>query len=271
MTKRKTQPPPPPPPEAFQPGPPTEPEEPTEVERELNARMAAWVAERKAKGQALMQRARRTYAAVEGWGRIESEADWLALQQQTAEDWYAGAGLLRMLGGARYLEPERAALCLHLWRDFIDRYQPDGPAEYLVLAMAVLSFDHYLRVNSLVHNLEARLEDEFFSLRPLQTYGDTATYTVTVRGLRVEEIAARLGNEALPWLDRLNRQVLRNLKAMRELRGPALPLTVANYGQLNVGQTQTNQTGAMSTPDRTPRQRGGGRSKATTSGAGEER
>jgi hypothetical protein len=47
--------------------------------------------------------------------------------------------------------------------------------------------------------------------------------------------------------------VLRNLKALQELRGPAGPLTVANYGQINVGQTQTNQAG----PPARARRRGG--------------
>jgi len=61
-----------------------------------------------------------------------------------------------------------------------------------------------------------------------------------VRGLNVEEIAAQLGHQALPLLDRCNRMVVRNLRLLRELKTAPLALTVANYGQLNVGQAQTN-------------------------------
>jgi hypothetical protein len=39
----------------------------------------------------------------------------------------------------------------------------------MVVAMAVLSFDHWLRVNSMVHNIQARVEQEFFGLEPLTT------------------------------------------------------------------------------------------------------
>ncbi len=54
------------------------------------------------------------------------------------------------------------------------------------------------------------------------------------------EALEQLGREALPLLDRLNRMVIRNLKALRDLKALPLALNVQNYGQLNVGQAQTN-------------------------------
>ncbi len=55
-----------------------------------------------------------------------------------------------------------------------------------------------------------------------------------------EEAVAQLGRDALPLLDRLNRMVLRNLKALRDLKTAPLALTVQNYGQLNVAHRQAN-------------------------------
>jgi hypothetical protein len=113
---------------------------------EISARHDAWWDERRAVGRDVMASAQRTYAAMKGWNGIPTQQAWQQLQEQTAEDWENGSQLLTMLGGARFVEPERAALCLLLWRQFVDEYQATGPAEYLVIAMTVLSFDHFLRV-----------------------------------------------------------------------------------------------------------------------------
>jgi hypothetical protein len=199
-----------------------------------------WRAERAARGRDLVRASRRSWAAVKGWDRLESQEDWERLRDQAVEDWESGAALLEMLGGSRYLEPERAALLLTLWQDFLATYQPTGPAEYLVIAMAVLAFDHFLRVNTMVHNLATRLEDDFFGFEPLHTHQDRHRTRSMAGGLVAERFADEFRVSALPLLDRLNRLVLRNLRALRELKGGALSVTLANYGQVNLAQTQTN-------------------------------
>ena len=113
----------------------------------------------------------------------------------------------------------------------------------MCIAMALLSFDHLLRLNHFVGNLEMRLEDEFFATAGLRALFDERYGRGVggqVRGLHVEEVARQLGREALPLLDRLNRMVIRNLKALRDLKATPLALTVQNYGQLNVAQQQAN-------------------------------
>jgi hypothetical protein len=213
----------------------------------------AWRAERRERGRQVMQAARRTWAAMEGWDRVETQEQWERLRDQSVEDWESGATLITMLGGERYIEPERAALCLTLWQDFLDAYGPSGPAEYMVVAMAVLAFDHLLRVNSFVNNLQARLEYDFFSLEPLTTTSSRDPFATFSRakygdrfGLTAQMHAEELGKDALPWLDRLNKMVLRNLKALRDLRTVTAAFNLANFGQVNIGQQQTNSTGLVS-------------------------
>jgi hypothetical protein len=208
---------------------------------QLQADIEAWQADRQARGLSLQRNSRRIWAAMEGWGAVKTQEDWERLQLEAAEDWASGRTLIEMLGGERYVDPPRVALLLQLWRDFVVTYRPEGPAEYMCIAMALLSFDHLLRLNRFVGNLEMRLEDEFFATQGLQAqfeerYGRGAR----AGGLRVEEIASQLGREALPLLDRLNRMVIRNLKALRDLKTAPLALTVQNYGQLNVAQQQAN-------------------------------
>src|SRR5262249_44829191 len=120
--------------------------------------------------------------------------------------------------------------------------------------MAVLSFDHYLRINHMVHNIQARVEYQFFGLEPLTT--DRSAYGMDrpIKGMTASQLVADLGQDLLPLLDRMNRMVIRNLRMLRELKGGPLSVTVANYGQMNVGQEQTN----VATE---PRRRAAGRSR----------
>lgn len=219
---------------------------PEEAERaaagaKLEADYAAWWAERQARGLALQNNSRQTWAAMEGWGALGTHEDWERLCAETAEDWVSGRAIITMLGGERYITPERTALLLLLWRQFIVAYAPEGPAEYMAVAMAVLSFAHFLRLNQFVGNLEMRLEDEMFATNGLRAqFEQRYRRGSDIRGLSVEEIVGQLGRDVLPLLDRLNRMVARNLRLLRDLKAAPLALTVQNYGQMNVGQVQAN-------------------------------
>ncbi len=216
---------------------------------ELQARYEVWWAERKAKGLALQRNSRRLWAAMEGWGAVKTPEDWGRIQTEAAEDWASGRALIEMLGSERYLAPERAALLLHLWRHFLVAYDVDGPAEFLTVAMALVAFNQLTRVNELVGNLETRLEDEFFATEGLREQHERRYGRGTRAGaLAVEETVRRLGEDLLPLLDRCNRMVIRNLQLLRELKATPLTLTVENYGQVNVGQVQTNVARPPETP-----------------------
>ncbi|MDP9374402.1 MAG: hypothetical protein M3Q65_18515, partial [Chloroflexota bacterium] len=227
----------------------------TEKERaEAAAQHTAWLAERKRQADDLIERGKRSYAAMQGWGAVETEEQWFAIQDQAAEDWASGAALIRMLGGERYLDPPRMALLLHLWHHFVIAYRPEGPAEYLCIAMALVGFNQLIRVNEFVGNLAGRAEFQVFSAeRPLDVRLIERDGRSRAAGrydyVEGEEAVARLGRDALPLLDRLNRMVLRNLKALRDLKAAPITLNVTNLGQMNVGQAQTNVTQPMVAKD----------------------
>jgi hypothetical protein len=193
----------------------------------------------------VIERGKRLYAAMRGWDKVTSQEDWLRISDEAAEDWASGKALIEMMGGARYLDPPRMALLYHLWHHFVYAYQPDGPAEYLCIAMALIGFNQLVRVNEVVGTLAARLEFQLFDTdQPLRVTlvepdgrSRAANRYEYVAG---QEAVDRLGREALPLLDRCNRMVLRNLKALRELKASPISMTVQNFGQLNVGQQQTN-------------------------------
>ncbi len=112
------------------------------------------------------------------------------------------------------------ALMAGLWHHYRAAYRPQGPAEYMAIAMALLSFHQFLRLNEFAGNLTARLESTFFSTHdPIQVraiqkdgYPGRVTTDMKVDGRALVE---ELGRDVLPLLDRANRMVLRNIKALR--------------------------------------------------------
>jgi hypothetical protein len=61
-----------------------------------------------------------------------------------------------------------------------------------------------------------------------------------VEGLAVEDRLRRLAEQLLPLLDRANKMMIRNLKAMRELRRGPIPTVVNRADQVNVAEQQAN-------------------------------
>ena len=213
-------------------------------EEEIAARHAAWWKERQERAEALVNDSRRSWAAMQGWDAVTTQAEWDATMDKTVEEWHSGALFIRMLGGERYLDPPRTALMYHLWHHFVGTYRPQGPAEYLAIAMALFAFHQLIRVNEFTGNLMGRVEHQFFDTAPLTVQvrerdGERGRTTPEARIIG-QEALAQVGRDALPLMDRLNRMVIRNLRALRDLQAAPLALNVGSIGQLNLGQVQTN-------------------------------
>ncbi len=76
-----------------------------------------------------------------------------------------------------------------------------------------------------------------------------------VDGLKVEDLVQRIGEQLLPLLDRCNRLMLRNLRALRERRRDPTPtVSIASVGQVKLGARQVNlaQGSGVRTSDRGP-------------------
>jgi hypothetical protein len=67
-----------------------------------------------------------------------------------------------------------------------------------------------------------------------------------VDGLAVEEHVQRIAERLTPILDRLNRMLVRNLKALREIkRAPVPNVAIGRVDQVNVAHQQANVVGAQ--------------------------
>ncbi len=71
-----------------------------------------------------------------------------------------------------------------------------------------------------------------------------------MRGLTVEYIVERIVERLMPLLDRSNRMLLRNLKALKAMcEAPTPSVSIGSAGQVNVAQTQVNTMWADGRPD----------------------
>lgn len=215
----------------------TTPEEAAEwaaIEAQVRAQQAA--ADRRYQG--LLHDARAVYRAMEGWHNVKTEADWLRLCAEARESYRSGRFLVERLGAERYLDP---ALMATLWglRQALRAEGGGTAAEAMLADLTVVAYHHALRLQGWAGNFEALVEHEAFGAEgPAAKFGRRHG---RVEGLQVEDRLQRLGEELLPLLERANRLVIRNLKALRELRqGPAPTVAIGRAEQVNVAQQQVN-------------------------------
>ncbi len=113
--------------------------------------------------------------------------------------------------------------------------------ELMLIDLAVVAYHHSLRVQGWIGDASLHIEHEFFTLdsptaRLRERHGTTA-----VGKLNVEDTVQRLTQQLMPLLDRSNRMLLRNLRAIRDLRRtPAPSVAIGRADQINVGAQQVN-------------------------------
>jgi hypothetical protein len=190
----------------------------------------------------LRRDARESWRAMDGWGRVKDQADWLALVDQAEEGITSGRFLIDRLGAERYLEPELMATLIVLRRRILTEHQVTAAADILLVDTALLAYYHQLRINGWIGNFAILLESDAFGLEgPRAKLREK--YGYQVEGLKVEETIARIGEQLLPLLDRCNRLLIRNLRALRDPRQrPAASVSIGSVGQVNVGAQQVNVT-----------------------------
>ena len=187
--------------------------------------------------------------AMDGWANVKSREDWLAMVTRADQDLDTGNFLIDRLGAERHLDPAMMAMLLVLRRRLIDEHGATTAAELMMVDLAVLSYYHTLRINGWVGNLAQWLEGEFFAkgsltIRPQNAPANYRHRDPKLPPLWVEHIVERLAEQLLPLLDRSNRIMLRNLKALREQRqAPAPSVSIGNAGQVNVAAVQSNEAG----------------------------
>jgi hypothetical protein len=189
----------------------------------------------------LRQDARASYRAMTGWWRVKDEAGWEKTCIEAADAYESGRFLIERIGGERFLDPELMATLLTLRRQLIDDLGAHRAHERMLIDMAVISYYHLLRIHGWIGNLAILTESDFFGETPLSVKMEARHGRWEAKALHVEDRVERLGERLLPLLDRANRMMIRNLKAIQALRPvPAPAVAIGNAGQVNVGALQHN-------------------------------
>ena len=118
----------------------------------------------------------------------------------------------------------------------IQQHGQDDVARLMLIDLAVVSYYNALRGQEWIGNLSLVVERELFGQEPLDlAYGNAD-------GTKIEETIDKIGNQLLALQDRASRMMLRNLKALHELkRSPVPSVSVEHAGQVNIGQQQVNK------------------------------
>ena len=184
--------------------------------------------------------AQASHRAVDGWSGVKDEADWLRMIDQAEEHLASGRFFLDQIGAERYLDPPLMAGLVVLRRRLICEHHVTSAADLLLIDSVLIAWYHTLRINGWIGNFALLIESEFFGMEG-PTANSRKRYGSGVESLKAEDMVQRIGEQLLPLLDRLNRLMHRNLRALRDPRQrPAPNVTIGAAGQVNVGAQQVN-------------------------------
>src|SRR5713101_5619889 len=179
--------------------------EPTLYDADDNdAKFRAALEKDRQRAQHVRRNARATYRAMEGWKGVRSEEDWLEVCADSREQYESGGFFLERVGAERYLDPKLMATLLSLRQRLIAEWGITTAAEMMLLDLAL------------------HIEHQFFGQDALAENGQRPGKRPG-RRFSVEEDVRRLSEQLMPLSDRANRMLIRNLKAIKELRQGLVP------------------------------------------------
>ncbi len=205
-----------------------------------DAQLRAALEKDRQRAQQLRRNTRATYRALEGWQSVGSEEDWLKVCADSQEQYESGQFLLERLGAARHLDPKLMATLGCLRQTLIAEWGITTVAEMMLLDLALLGYYNNLRVQGWIGDLALHIEHEFFGQDALAENGQRPGRR---RGrFSVEEDVRRLSEQLMPLSDRSNRMVIRNLKAIKELRQARVPaIAIGRAEQVTVTNGQNGR------------------------------
>jgi hypothetical protein len=211
---------------------------------DLETRLQKARAEDQRRYTQLLWDGRAVMRAMQGWQGIDrnTEAGWRQACEEAHQHYLSGRFLIERLGAERFLEPQLMALLWQLRQTLVEEYSAEAPTATMLIDLAVMSYYNALRVQGWIGDLALYIEHEFFCQD-----GPTAKlrqkWGYQVEDLVVEESLKRFAEQLLPLSERANRQLIRNLEALRTLRhGPPPAVAIGHAGQVNLAQQQINLT-----------------------------
>jgi hypothetical protein len=177
-----------------------------------------------------------------GWGH-ETDEDWRDICLQSGEYYQSGRFLIEQLGAERHLDPHTMAVLWRLREALLYECSEPTVSQMMLIDLAIVGYYNFFRLQGWIGNLAMIIESECFGPDALSLKAAKAGRKDT--GIIVEDMAARLVDTLFPLLDRANKMVARNLRAINEIhRGSTASVAVARADSINVAKNQINIHGA---------------------------
>lgn len=213
-----------------------------EERAELEAQHREAQAREREQYEQLRHDAQAVFRAVE-WHLVDGPEGWAETCEKAQAQHRGGRFLMERLGAERLLDPKLMATLWGLRQGLLADLGTATTAERMLVDMTVLGYHNALRVQGWIGSLALLVEHELFG-QGAPAVKLRGQYGPAVEGFAVEERLKKLGEVLLPLLDRANRMMARNLKAIKELRqGPTPAVTVEQAQQVNVAGQQVNAVG----------------------------
>jgi hypothetical protein len=222
-------------------------------EADATSAISLWEAEKEEQShriEQLRQQAQSLARAFDSWPTIRSDADWLAICDQAAEEYNNGKFLIERLGATRHLDPTLMAVLWQLRQQIIADLEVHAAHETMLIDVTVLAYNQLLSFNTMIGNLVLHLESEFFGRESPAAKFRREHQRDVAAGLHVEDTMLHLSQQLVPLMDRAHRLMTRSLRTLQDLRRTSAP-SVA-IGQMNVGGAQINHATGIPSPPATP-------------------
>jgi hypothetical protein len=211
-------------------------------EKTLEQLLAEERAAQRRETRRLRTQARQMFAAIDGWMGMETPQDWQRACRRAAKNYRSGRFLMERFGAERLLEPELLTTLWGLRQALVRELGAASAAEAMLVDLAVLNYATALRLNAMVGNAALTIEHQFFGEEPPAVRFRERHGSAVAERLSVEHAIDALRLHLMPLFDRANRGLIRNLRALHDLRQPVpTPVSIGQAGQVNVGGQQVNQ------------------------------
>jgi len=144
--------------------------------------------------------------------------------------------LIEQLGAERYVEPSVVIAIQVIRENLIEDLDIRNAAEFMIMDMALIAYYNTLKAQRMLGDLAIQIERELFRGESLSANMKNQGWVVD--DFKVEAMLDRASDKLLAQIDRANQMLLRNLKALQDLKKGNL---IIRTDQINIAQQQVNQ------------------------------
>ncbi|MCH8297984.1 MAG: hypothetical protein IH873_07950 [Chloroflexi bacterium] len=168
---------------------------------------------------------------------LRIQEDWERATELLQEDYRSGQFLLDTLGADRYVETRISMTILLIRKTMIEDMQIESAAEFMLMDSALMANYNTIKMQRMFGDLVTQVERELFHDESM-SINLKESGNLEVANFKVEAMLNRASDTLMNLIDRANKMMIRNIKAIRDLKSGTLSIRA---DQVNIAQQQVNQ------------------------------